>query len=681
MDKLEFGYDPLLHTHFNEAPERYHTTDGYPEIPVSPIDLSDAVSKQLQSFNDMKVPDKTPTMVEEMCKGFNECIRLNSLHEIPQTLVFSPKTGSAKSVTAKMYIAMLESESALVIVPTVADANQFCKDINEWSVNRSRGAYSLKVGCYYSITKENPESAYYCEKLLIKLPQCLVITHAMFKIINKHDDSSLADAIKSRADKLIIVDERLNHYNSYSIPNDRLEDLITVLEKLQKRTKHDYGEYIKSLNAVNDLFTAIPNSVIASNVPKDPHSRKDLVLIDYQQHCDLGIEALSEKIDIFEIRESINSIKNILSLSNTLIKSSDQANSDLKASAMDLLRNIKEVLAKELLYIQKGNRRELVAVENILNGYGSYVVLDATATVNEIYEDKAYYNSMGIKHISTTDPRIYDNLTIYRALNYPQSRGKIYRDKSPQEVNESIKIYLKVAESLLQEEDDILLIVTFKKFRTKLEEKCSNKKIEFTHWGNHVGKNEWSHCNKVMIIGWNYLTDDVAALNYINAVGSVEVAHQRLSSSTLDDYKRTQLIDDLVQASMRGSARKTFDTNGNCEKCDVYLFIPKGEDAQKVYEGFTSEFKGAKEEVWNLQVSQPLIKKSKPEERADSIIKYLDSIKDTTQDILQKTVREALDISTSTFSDTIKSQYFKDKLKQKGYAQKGKNGRSNLFIL
>jgi hypothetical protein len=184
-----------------------------------------------------------------------------------------------------------------------------------------------------------------------------------------------------------------------------------------------------------------------------------------------------------------------------------------------------------------------------------------------------------------------------------------------------------------------------------------------------------------MIIGWNYLTDDVAAMNYINAVGSVEVAHQRLSPLTIDTYKRTQLIDDLVQASMRGSARRTLDSNGNCEKCDIYLFIPKDKEAQEVYKGFVSEFKGANEELWNLQVSQPLTKKSKPEERADSIIKYLDSIKDTTQDILQKTVREALDISTSTFSDTIKSQYFKDKLKQKGYAQKGKNGRSNLFIL
>ncbi len=218
-----FVYDPMLNTFRNEAPQRYHTVEGFPDTPINPSQLSARVKKQLESFEGLIVPDKTPAMVEEMCRGFNECIGLNSSNDIPQTLIFSPKTGSAKSVTAKMYIAMLQSEKALVIVPTVNDANEFCKDVNEWSGN------GIKAGCYYSITKENPESAYFCEKSLIKIQKCLVITHAMFKMINKYDDSTIANDIKSRADKLIIVDERLNHYNKYSISNNQLEDLITVL--------------------------------------------------------------------------------------------------------------------------------------------------------------------------------------------------------------------------------------------------------------------------------------------------------------------------------------------------------------------------------------------------------------------------------------------------------------------
>lgn len=669
-----FSPDPLLNTYYGEAPERYYSANSFPHTPISPKLLADLVSNKLMSFG-IEVPNKTPKMVEEICCGFNECIRLNKSNELPQTLVFSPKTGSAKSVTAKVYIALLQSETALVVVPTVEDANTFCEEINDWSGNPS------KAKCYYKESKENPESEYLVDRENIANPQCLVITHAMFKIINQYDDSVIAEKIKSRKDKLVIVDERLNHYNTYSISNNEVEDLITILEKVQKRSKLDFSKSLISLNKISELFAKILNSIIKSNIPKDPNSREDLIFVPYDLRCSLNIEALIDTLNLEEVYNLLKSNTKIQALSNSLLKSSDQANSDLKKNIKSLLSGIETVLKNEFVYILRGGDKELVAIESLLNGYGSIVVLDATATINQIYEDKSYYNYMDIQHIETTDPRIYDNLTIHRALNYPQSRSEIYLTKSSDEINEKVERYTKLAHSLLTSKDDKLLIITFKKFRDKLESKCTNENIMFTHWGNHVGKNKWSHCNKVMIIGWNYMTDDVAALNYINAVGSLDIAHTRLDQNTIQIYKKTQLVDDLIQATMRGSARNTLDNNGNCEKSDIYLFIPKNIEDKEVYELFVKEFKGAKEKVWNLTTSELLKKKSSPEKKADEILKYLDSIKSTTQDISHKTVRDEINMNSSTFSEIVKLPYFEEGLKKRGYVSKKKDGKSSIFIL
>ena len=177
------------------------------------------------------------------------------------------------------------------------------------------------------------------------------------------------------------------------------------------------------------------------------------------------------------------------------------------------------------------------------------------------------------------------------------------------------------------------------------------------------------------------MTDDVAALNYINAVGSLDIAHTRLDQNTIQIYKKTQLVDDLIQATMRGSARNTLDNNGNCEKSDIYLFIPKNIEDKEVYELFVKEFKGAKEKVWNLTTSELLKKKSSPEKKADEILKYLDSIKSTTQDISHKTVRDEINMNSSTFSEIVKLPYFEEGLKKRGYASKKKDGKSSIFIL
>ena len=79
---------------------RMHDSHSFPIEPINPTTLADKVSEKLLSFDKNALADKTPIMVEELCRSFNECIRLNKNGE-SQTLILSPKTGSAKSVSSQ----------------------------------------------------------------------------------------------------------------------------------------------------------------------------------------------------------------------------------------------------------------------------------------------------------------------------------------------------------------------------------------------------------------------------------------------------------------------------------------------------------------------------------------------------------------------------------------------------
>lgn len=674
----EYGLDPILATNSYQNPPRYYKSNSFPDTPINPSSLADYVSNKLQSFNHA-VPSKTPKMVEELCKGFNECIRLNKENELAQTLVYSPKTGSAKSVSAKAYISLLQNESSLVIVPTVEDAITFCEEVNKW---RNDQGYAK---CYYKVTNINKTSIYLVDKEKITDPSCLVITHAMFKVINQFDDTTIANKIKSRNDALVIVDERLNHYNTMSISDKHIFDIIGLLTKVQSQySQYDFTDSLSILKQIESFFPRIKNSVVVDNtISNNPLNRKDVILVDYDLYLQLGIDKLIDnglkfgKIYQLLKDNSIELNKIMNSLSN---KSSVLAENQLREDLKQKVKAITHIMNNEFLYKKRGNYTELISIQSIFNGYGSIVVLDATATVNEIYNDLAYYNHMQMMHIETTDPRIYNNLTIHKAPGYHQSRDKIFKSKNPKENSDIAKLYIQLATSLLTNQDDKMLIVTFKDYRPILEAQCINPNIKFTHWGNHIGKNLWSDCNKVMIIGWNYMSESPAYLNYINAIGSIELAMQRIDANTIDEYQKTQLVDDLVQATMRGSARKTIDKNGNCEKCDVYIFQPTNTLGEEVYAQFANEFVGAVEKRWNLTISS-FQTKTKIHDKADDIINYLDSMKSKHSDILQKDVRDALGISSSTFSRVIQIDYFQDELKKKGFSEGKRNAKSKVFYL
>lgn len=654
----------LQQYHFSNPP-RFYSTESFPTNPIEAQRLIDTVSEKLREYGNV-IPEKTSIMVEELCRGFNECIRLNQIEDIPQTLIFSPKTGSAKSTSAKAYISLLENASSLVIVPRVDDAISYCNDINTWSENPEYAR------CYYRISDENPDSDVRVERDHINDFRCIVITHAMLRTISHFSDTSIANILKEKQRDLVIVDERLSLFHSHEITKDEVRNLAFIFAELQKNTDFDLSPLREPLAML--LLTFRKLELIATNTNSK--------IVPINGTLDDQLRETFDYTNVnFQILESLIQNKNLkFAQINPLFKGSDIIEDDAKKTVVEKMRSIEYILKHEFYYFKSGQYIKLISLENLRHAFGSIVVLDATAEINMIYHTRSIAQHMQTMHMKTTDPRIYSNLTINIAKGYHQSRTAIYKDETINIVERATE-YLQIAKGLLISDDDRLLVITFKDFRNQMEMQNTEQHIEFTHWGNHVGKNEWSHCNKVMIVGWNYLTEEVHYNHFLHAVGNQEYSDHLQNNDTIKNYKITQMVDDLIQAAMRCSARKTIDENGNCAHSELYMFHPDNEEGKTIISHFIREFTDAVVKAWIPEHAQIVPKKAKSTENADLILNYLQEKSKSAIDVSIQTIISDTGLKKHTVSRTIKSEYFKQMLEQEGFMEHSYDKKSKGFLL
>jgi hypothetical protein len=162
----------------------------------------------------------------------------------------------------------------------------------------------------------------------------------------------------------------------------------------------------------------------------------------------------------------------------------------------NFLNAIEYISKNACSFHKKGRFKLLMSTDNILNQFGSSVILDATAGVNEIYNISTWHQPDYIKHVKTTNPRIYSNFTINKAIGFTQGKDTIFKKLNDEELEEVKIAYLDTIEEIMKPTDK-LLIVVHKGFRELIEKdalklQIPGQKIVFTHWGNHRGKNNWS---------------------------------------------------------------------------------------------------------------------------------------------------------------------------------------------
>ena len=764
-----------------------------PELPVKPKYFVHKVKKQLQA-NKVLISNDMPDLLERMCRLFNFSIQPNEkLPKAVRNLVFPAQTGIGKSVSLQVYVSMLEKLSSIIVVAKVEEAINYCNYINQLSGDEGYAR------CYYSLTDKNKDDPMRVEATKLREHRCIVITHNMFRRVNRFDDTDYFGTYNDKPRDFVSIDEKLSFYEQYRLNYSQLDNLIMNVEdaieqskELSQRTSsievlevlkqfkafllfkddkivtNDNSIVIRSLlrNNVEQKLAQLGENVTYSDGVKPKHTTSKLVgLKDKNAVLDIlranGVDTQSRKrkvigvscievhklihgllseIDPFycekslalrlrEEKSSLGATEEFDDFDNltdeemkTLVSLVEQGNKDgSNAQALELATHVLRVMLEfrvdELLaslealganknpnyrqntlnalnelidklnyfsrnhfLIYKSNfETALLATENLTNKLGLSVVLDATSQVNEYYKlANRFLGHVGL--VTAPQIRQYKNLTIHKAIGFKQSRAAIYDRKTTEEIKKIAKSYASYVLNELANGDKVL-IICHKKFTSELKKQVNDNRVEFTHWGNHVGRNNWAHCNKVILVGWP-TQNPIDYISMINSsLESVLLTSRHLDDELLEKFEISQLADDIIQGLMRSQARVIATPESDCKETSFYLFYEDSDKARKVLDLVESQFPKASLVDWTPNGIAAPTKKSKRIINADRVIDLLvDKSKDH-DTYLRADIQDELDINKSTMTRIIASDYFKHKLAEHGFTFKNSDGRSQQFVL
>lgn len=343
------------------------------------------------------------------------------------------------------------------------------------------------------------------------------------------------------------------------------------------------------------------------------------------------------------------------------------------------LEAIRYFAKNNFLIYKANNKKALLATETLVNKLGLSVVLDATAQFNEYYQlANRFLGHVGF--VNTPQIRQYKNLTIYKAKGFNQSRTALYRNKTNEELMGIAKSYATYVINELQEKDK-LLVICHKNFVSAIKTQIGDRRVEFTHWGNHIGKNDWSHCNKVVLIGWNYLPPEEHVCTINSALDSVLLTSRHLNNELIEKFSVSQLADDIVQGLMRSRARVISTEQSDCKPTNFYIFYKDDSKSQQVLDLVESQFPFAKIIDWTPN-GKPIPKtKTKRNKKDDEVIDFLVLKAKDHETYLRKDLQDELGINKSTMGRIIDRDYFREQLEVNGIVYKSKDGKSQQFIL
>lgn len=680
MAKEDIYYIPSIEDHkYNDRyystmfgrKKKLYYTDNMPTNPIDPTFLAKQVIVYLEKYGNV-ICEEAEDQVKSFCRLFNYCILDNSQKNTESTtstrFVHSAQTGSAKSLSLKVYIANLIEHSSLVVVSKVEEALEFCKAVNEISDNPNYAR------CFYSITDKNHNSELRVDSGKLKEYRCIVISHAMFQNLNYSDNLDTFKIFSKKQRDLVVIDEKINFYKTTVLTKKEIDNIYIELLMFIEYYKLD-EKYKESTNLLGLIIHVMKEDLEKDQVPFNFLDMDTLLKKEELQKALLYLSLLLE----LKIENLFTQLRNIANVNSQVQKNNALTNAKQFIEKLGILLNNDDIDSGTYYY--KGNTEQILfKVENIVNKLGSCVILDATANVNEFYNVAHLYDRL-LLDVYAKPIRKYSNLTFHKAKGFRQGRSSTFRISNSSEVELNAKRYLSYAASVLSSSKDKLLIITHKGFKLALEKQCNDPRIRFTHWGNHIGKNDWNDCNKVFVVGWNFIPNIEHIYSAFNAIGNEEISFTGITDEIISKFASTQLADDIIQGVMRSQARKIDTKDGDCKPTDVYLFYEDIKQYNDVINIVVEQFPYSKVLDWVPIGIARKTKRTSRTKNSDVVISYLDQVSSTSNDITLKEVREELKLKPYQMSRIINSDYFKEQLEKKGYKQKNSDGKSIYYIL
>lgn len=650
------------------------------------------VEEIFQDFN-VHVSNDLPKVLGKLCRTLNHSIvnPKQSRLDLRSIWAFPAQTGIGKSIALQIYVAMLKEHGSLIVVATRAEANNYAKHICELTNDPdfARGLFSGGDSPKYKFSTD----------FLLKPSEvrCLIITHKrMQELVNSEE--MLRDYFglygnegeEKKKRELVVIDEKLSFANHESITIAEYERMLKFVENALTYSKAcrplgQRRDVTKQLRVIKDFLI---------NEAQTLSEAKSAKLIEPEYPTLALIENnLPEKVDLQLFEEVVETRFDELSEEmNSIMNSKEDRFAKDKSKTLTMVRKFCRILQREsgdgeycdLKHMALFKTNQAITISKFKQFYsvfGSCVVLDATATVNEYYKTASKGRLPSIDVIDVPKIRKYKNLQISLAKGYSQSRHSLCN--TSEKISSTIDKYTPVIDSLKSPEQR-LLVIGHKSLISEMKLRFyGDKSLAFTNWGNHVGKNDWNDCSKVLVIGWNYLPPlETVSEIYGASMPSGDVsAIAKVTKENIDKFSVGQMAEDIVQAVMRTRARVIADDDSDCLSAEVYLLYPDKAHEQAVIDKVIAEFPQATVQSWNPPFGQDLSSFTKPQKNAHSILLALDELKEQgMNEISWKEIREETGFSRSTFSKAVKEEYFKEECKTRGISEEEINKRDKKFV-
>lgn len=668
---------------------------GVPAVLNNPVDEKLFIKNARRLFKDFNVHVSTdlPKVLGKLCRTLNHSIsnpKQNPL-DLRNIWAFPAQTGVGKSIALQIYVALLKGEASLIVVATRAEANKYAEYICGLSddMDYAKAIFSTGDSDRYQFSAEclvNPQDY-----------RCLIITHKKMQNIANADEDELDkfrqykfNEAETKARELVVIDEKLSFANHESVTISEYERMLAFVENALVYSK-PCRAFGKRSQVTKQLRTIKKFLISEAETLSDYKSAK--LIEPEQSFISLTENDLPEKIDLQLFKKVVEArFDEISSELNLIMNSKEDRLKKEKSSTLTLAKKFCRILQREngdgeycdLKHLALFKTNQATTISNFkqfYSAFGSCVVLDATATVNEFYQIASTGRLPNFDVIDVPKIRKYKNLKIFTAKGHLQSRDALCG--TGDKISYNVDKYTPVINSL-KSDDNKLLVVGHKALISELDTAFfTDKSVAFTHWGNHVGKNEWNDCSKVLVIGWNYLPPlEIVSEIYGAYMPSGDLkAISKITKSNIDKFSTAQLAEDIIQAVMRTRARVIADDESDCQPTEVYLLYPDRAKEQAVIDKVINEFPEASVQTWEPTFGVDLSSFTKPQKNAHNILLVLDESKQKgMREISWKEVRESTDFSRSSFSKAIAENYFKKELETRGIKVEEINGRQKKFV-
>ncbi|MEL7484614.1 MAG: hypothetical protein AAFN41_09690 [Planctomycetota bacterium] len=538
---------------------------------------------------------------EQAFKTFNRKTNDAGTDRASDWHVLSPKTGTGKSESLKVYASEVSREKRIapgimIVVRLIAQADEFARDIDQMAGSGTAFA-------------KHSESGPLPEGIELSDFPVLVITHAAFTSPARRSaswDSYMGFGMGRR--KLVVIDEAIDVLDIARIDRERLDRIRRAIP-LEAREVWPQG--YEAVETLLYIFREI------EQMPGD-QTRNARVVMDEQRR-----DALRESEEGFEELEQLESIRAYMRSDQhryLLGKRNVDEDAERRQKAMHdrIFEDTVSVYSNFILYSKSGKQHTFSTATRILpeDGQGC-VVLDATADTNPIYECLERDSHSVLKH-QAINCRSYRNAILRASFGHSVGRASLTRPKNgrkPGAKTEAPKLFNALGEEAARRSDtdcpmQRVLIVCHKDAKPHLAGYETPFEYDLAHYGALDGRNDWRDFDSVVIFGLDYRHPADASVQYM----ALQPEHQ--TTEWLHDESRREfrgypdiraaievgtIASSVIQAVNRIQTRRVIDGDGNCPPSFVYLLLPENTLGKQVYKTLIQQMPDIQIDRWSFK--------------------------------------------------------------------------------